>query len=168
MRAILIFEDDQIPSEEFDTANVSSEDVEDYGLYGAIKVHLNKISRTSTIAKVLIAQNTPNAKRKAYTSAKFGCIPAKMILAETNKLQYNGVKRETDIPAKIRSLMNSDTTTEVVDGCIEAYEEIQTLMDAINKSFKENMPFNAERQGFIRHHFPSPVFLKTEKEMTSN
>ena len=160
--ALLIFEDSNIQPKEFSIDDLDPLEIEDSNLYGATKKYLNKLSRETTIVKILIAHNTPNAKLKEFRSSLNGCVPAKMILSTTNKLEYEGASKITDVRTKLQSLMPS-ASAEVVTECFEVFEEIQTSMNAINVLLKQYKPVNSTTQGFIKHHFPSPKFPETSK-----
>lgn len=127
--------------------------------YGAIKYLIGTINKENQVNKVLVSHKTPDSKIKEYRSQM---IPKLITLSTTNKFEYNGISRTTDIPSKLRELMPS-ASKEVIETCFNLFDNIQLTMDKINTYMKQYKPTNATLQGYIRHHFPSPKFPESSK-----
>lgn len=108
--------------------------------------------------KVQIANSMPKAKQIDVRAF----VPRNVVLELTDKLHYDGAKRETDVYARIVELSPS-ATKAIHDKLFEQFKTIRSIMDEMNVVFKEYKPKNATKQGSINHHFPSPQFPETTK-----
>jgi len=162
INTIIIFVDKDVAPQtiEFDTLEIVeiTEGIELDG-YAGCKYRIASINKEQAILKVLVAHSTPDTKIKEYRAQM---IPKLITLATTNKFEYEGTTRTTDIPSKLRELMPS-APKEVIAECFEVFNEILVSMEAINVQLKRYKPVNANVQGYIKHHFPSPKFPETVK-----